>query len=53
MIDPWKHCVECDLCGELYCEKCDTHYFECDCPGLLELLDETIEEKPEDELDHD
>jgi hypothetical protein len=23
----------CDGCGEPYCEKCETHYFECECPG--------------------
>ena len=40
MMGDWlENCVECDLCGELYCIKCEMHYFECQCPGLMELCE--------------
>lgn len=44
MIDPWEHCIECGMCGELYCTKCDAHFGDCECPGLLELCGEDIDE---------
>lgn len=24
---------ECEGCGEPYCNKCDAHYADCECPG--------------------
>jgi hypothetical protein len=26
-------CRPCDMCGEPYCDFCDAHYADCDCPG--------------------
>lgn len=26
-------CRLCDLCGEPYCDDCEKHYTDCDCPG--------------------
>jgi hypothetical protein len=40
MKHPWKKVVFADLlpdcpdgCGEKWCPKCQTHFFECDCIG--------------------
>ena len=24
---------DCEMCGEAFCEDCNTHYWECSCPG--------------------
>jgi hypothetical protein len=26
-------CVECPDCGEPFCQVCESHYADCDCPG--------------------
>jgi len=26
-------CIECDCCGEPFCETCALHYADCQCPG--------------------
>ena len=26
-------CVECDCCGEPWCDDCEEHYADCKCPG--------------------
>ena len=26
-------CGECEMCGEPWCELCEEHYADCECPG--------------------
>lgn len=26
-------CLECENCGEPFCDECGSHYADCDCPG--------------------
>jgi hypothetical protein len=28
-----SECEECPDCGEPWCDECEEHYAECDCPG--------------------
>jgi DNA (cytosine-5)-methyltransferase 1 len=32
-------CIECEDCGEPFCEECNAHYADCDCIGPDELGD--------------
>jgi hypothetical protein len=28
-----NECPPCEICGEPWCEDCQKHYVDCDCPG--------------------
>lgn len=32
-IDYYEHLVKCELCEDLYCTKCDDHWYDCPCKG--------------------
>ena len=41
------------MCGELYCVKCDLHYSDCECPGLLEIFEEKQPDESNKEEERD
>lgn len=43
-------CVECEMCGEPWCEICEEHYADCQCPGPHQ--DDVMEYRMIDELEY-
>ena len=37
-------CIPCPDCGEPWCEECEDHYADCECPGPHSEEDQDEEE---------
>lgn len=42
-LDYFENLVTCKLCEDLFCTKCEVHYYDCDCKGPFS--DETDNEE--------